>query len=79
MTDDSMLLNSLYLQLHLLEALDTVNNLLHQIKEIEANSQMPAIEKLSEIKKIRAELNKVGTEIDNIKKEIKLLSTNLLN
>ena len=79
MTDDSMLLNSLYLQLHLLEALDTVNNLLRQIKEIEANSQMPAIEKLSEIKKIRAELNKVGTEIDNIKKEIKLLSTNLLN
>ena len=79
MTDDSMLLNSLYLQLHLLEALDTVNNLLRQIKEIEANVQMPAIEKLSEIKKIRGELNKVGTEIDNIKKEIKLLSTNLLN
>lgn len=79
MTDVNILINNLDLQAHLLEALDIVKDLLRQIKEIEANTQMPAIEKLSEIKKIRAELNKVGTEIDNIKKEIKLLSTHLLN
>lgn len=79
MTDVNNPLNNLHLQAHLSEALNIVKDLLRQIKELEANAQMPAIEKLSEIKKIRAELNKVGTEIDNIKKEIKLLSTHLLN
>jgi hypothetical protein len=79
MTDIDILLSSLQHQMHLLEALDTVKGLLSQIKEIEANTQMPAIEKLSEIKKIRAELNKVSTEIDTIKNSIKLLSIHLLN
>jgi hypothetical protein len=79
MTDMDILLSSLQHQMHLLEALDTVKGLLSQIKEIESNTQMPAIEKLSEIKKIRGELNKVSMEIDSIKKEIKLLSSHLLN
>jgi hypothetical protein len=65
--------------MHLLEALDTVKGLLSQIKEIESNTQMPVIEKLSEIKKIRVELNKVAVEIDNIKNSIKLLSNYSIN
>lgn len=79
MTDMDILLSSLQHQMHLLEALDTVKGLLSQIKEIESNTQMPVIEKLSEIKKIRVELNKVAVEIDNIKNSIKLLSNYSIN
>jgi hypothetical protein len=60
-------------------AIGTVKNLMHKIKEIEANDQMPAIQKLSEIKKIRAELDKVGMEIDSVKKEINLLNAYRVN
>jgi hypothetical protein len=79
MTDMDILLSSLQHQMHLLEALDTVKGLLSQIKEIESNTQMPAIEKLSEIKKIRVELNKVSMEIDSIKNSIKLLKAYRVN
>lgn len=60
-------------------AIGTVKNLMHKIKEIEADNQMPAIQKLSEIKKIRTELDKVGTEIDSVKKEIMILNAYRVN
>lgn len=60
-------------------AMSTIKNLMEQIKEIENNLQMPAIQKLSEIKKIRSELDKVGIEIDSMKKEIKILNTYRVN
>lgn len=56
-----------------------VKELVTQIKKIENDLQMPPKEKLSQIKIIRAELNKVGTEIDKVKKEIKLLSSYSVN
>jgi hypothetical protein len=60
-------------------AIGTVKNLMVQIKEIEDDLQMSAIQKLSEIKKIRAELDKVGIEIDSMKTSIKLLNTYRVN
>lgn len=40
---------------------------------------MPSNEKLTEIKKIKEEITKVGTEIDSIKQEITLLSAYNIN
>jgi type I restriction-modification system DNA methylase subunit len=57
----------------------TVRNLLSKIAALEANAQVPVEEKLSEIKKIKDEITKVGTEIDSIKKEITLLNSYNLN
>jgi hypothetical protein len=54
-------------------------SLIGKIKEIEEDSQTPTIEKISQIKKIREEMSKVGTEIDSIKKEITLLNKYKLN
>lgn len=79
MTNPNAAISNVHLHAHLVKAINTVKELLRQIKELEANAQMPAIEKLSEIKKIREELNKVGMEIDNIRKEIKLLSEYSIN
>lgn len=67
------------LSVRLTIAISTVKKLVVQIGEIENDLQMPAIQKLSEIKKIREELDKVGTEIDNVKKSIKLLNTHRVN
>jgi hypothetical protein len=53
--------------------------LLRHLNDVEANPQMPEIEKLSEIKKIKEELDKIGTEIDIIKNEITLLKTRHIN
>ncbi len=52
----------------------TVKNLLAKIYALEADTQTPAEEKIPEIKKIKDEITKVGTEIDSIKKEITLLN-----
>jgi type I restriction-modification system DNA methylase subunit len=57
----------------------TVRNLLSKIAALEASAQVPVEEKLSEIKKIKDEITKVGTEIDSIKKEITLLNSYNLN
>ena len=67
------------LQARLLVATHTVRALLDQIKEIEGNVQASDNEKLSQIKKIRDEIAKVGTEIDSIKKEFMLLNSYSLN
>jgi len=57
----------------------TVKNLLTKIYALEADTQAPLEEKLSEIKKIKDEITKVGTEIDSIKKEITLLNDHRVN
>lgn len=67
------------LNARLVVAKHTVQNLLQQIKEIEGNTQTDVNEKLSQIKMIRDEITKVGTEIDNIKKEITLLNAYSVN
>jgi hypothetical protein len=71
--------SQLYLELKLVEAAGTVRKLLEEIYEIEADTQMPDITKLSRIQKIRAELTKVNVEIDNVKKEITLLNSYRVN
>jgi uncharacterized protein Yka (UPF0111/DUF47 family) len=63
----------------LLIASHEVKSLIYQIKEIEADTRSALNEKLSKIKKIREEISKVGTEIDNLKREITLLNTYNVN
>jgi hypothetical protein len=60
-------------------AIGTVKMLMQKIREIEADAQTPAIQKLFEIKKIKEELSKVGEEIDSIKREITLLNEYRVN
>lgn len=57
----------------------TLKNLISQIKEIEGDAQADVNVKLSQIKKIKEEITKVGMEIDSIKKEIKLLNSYSVN
>lgn len=57
----------------------TIKSLMRQIKEIEDDAQVPAIEKLSKIKIIHGELSKVGMEIDIVKKSLTLLATYNIN
>lgn len=63
----------------LLIATHTVRNLISKIKEIEADTKTPPNEKTFEIKKIREEIAKVGTEIDSTKQEITLLNAYNIN
>lgn len=56
-----------------------VRGLLDKIRTLEADTQVPPEEKFSEIKKIKEEMTKVGTEIDSIKKEITLLKSYSVN
>jgi len=57
----------------------TLKNLLGRINSLEADPTLTVADKHEKIKIIRTELTKVGTEIDNIKKEIKLLSDYRMN
>jgi len=57
----------------------TVRELLDKLRTLEAATEVSLEDKLSQIKKIREEMNKVGTEIDSIKKEITLLKTYSVN
>jgi hypothetical protein len=59
----------------MLVATHTIKNLLDQIKKIEENINEPDIKRLSQIRKIKDEITKVGTEVDNIKKSITILNT----
>lgn len=63
----------------MLIAIQTINDLLTQIKKIENDAQMSIIEKLSKIKNIREEISKVAKQIDNIKKEIILSNNHRIN
>lgn len=60
-------------------AYQTIKELMRQLQQIEVNTQIPANQRLEEIKKIKAELDKVGEEIDSIKREIKLLDQYRVN
>ena len=59
----------------LIEYMHTIRDLLSKLDDIETDSSVPIKEKLLVIKNIRDEINKVGVEVDEIKREIKLLST----
>lgn len=67
------------LEIRLVTAKETARSLLFRIQEIEKTNNAQLIEKISEIKMIREEISKVGTEIDSIKKEITLLNNHHLN
>jgi len=60
-------------------AYQSIKELMAELKRIEMDTKTPAIERLSQIKKIREELNKVGDEIDSIKREITLLNAYRVN
>lgn len=57
----------------------TVKKLLISIVELEKDAEAPLETKIAEIKKIKDEITKVGTEIDSIKKEITLLNAYNVN
>ena len=57
----------------------TVKTLLSKIAALELDTKLPVEEKFSQIKKIKEEITKVGTEIDSIKNEIILLNSYNLN
>ena len=57
----------------------TVKKLLMRIAEIEGDTETSLDDRLSQIKKIKDEITKVGTEIDSIKKEITLLNAYNVN
>lgn len=66
--------------------LDKLSSYRHQLKKclqkiniIETRNDISINEKMGEIKIIREELNKVGTEIDNVKREIMLLDRHNIN
>jgi hypothetical protein len=63
----------------MLIAVNNVKNLVEEINKIEANTQIPIMERLSIIKKIREEMTKVSGEIDNIKREFTLLTAHNIN
>lgn len=69
----------LALEIRLVTAKETARSLLFRIQEIEKSDNATIIEKISEIKMIKEEISKVGTEIDSIKKEITLLNNYHLN
>jgi len=52
---------------------------LSQIDKIEKDIQIPVAERYAKIKMIKDEINKVGTEIDTVKKELILLNTKNIN
>jgi hypothetical protein len=56
-----------------------VKKLLMRIAEVENDTETPLEDKVSQIKKIKDEITKVGTEIDSIKKEITLLNAYNVN
>lgn len=63
----------------MLIAVHTAKNLIEEINKIEGDTQIPITERLSKIKKIREEMTKVSTEIDNIKREFTLLTAHNVN
>ena len=56
-----------------------VKNLLNQIDDVENDFKSSISDRLVKIKKIKEELSKVGMEIDNIKREIRLLTAYNIN
>lgn len=54
-----------------------LKDLLTQIQMVEKDIDGDLEERLSKIKKIKEEITKVGTEIDNAKKELTLVDYNI--
>lgn len=67
------------LQTQLMLAKANIKDLLRQIDGVEKDLDSSMSEKLAKIKKIKEEITKVGTEIDNIKREFTLLTTYNIN
>lgn len=76
MNDDA---RKIQLSAKMLVCSHTVKDLLAQIHAIEDDTETPPELKLEQIKKIRDEMTKVGTEIDSLKKEITLLNSYNVN
>jgi hypothetical protein len=73
-----MMHNSLW-ETKMLIAVQTIKDLLAEISKIENDTQTPTIEKISKTKNIRQEISKVSLQIDNIKREITILTTHNIN
>lgn len=67
------------LQTRLMEASITIHSLLNKIEEIEKDQITSVADKRVKIKKIKEEITKVGMEIDNIKREYRLLNAYRVN
>ncbi len=67
------------LYIRLLWASNKVQDLLKRIDDIEKDQKTSTPEKREQIKKIKEEITKVGTEIDNVKREFKLLNAYRVN
>lgn len=63
----------------MLKARGCLQSLLERINQIENDLITPVAGKRAEIKKIQDEITKVGEEIDNIKREFKLLNAYRVN
>jgi hypothetical protein len=74
-----MLARKATLQAKLLICKEAVQDLLRQIDVIEADTQASNEIKLTQTKKIREEMNKIGEEVDMIRKSIMLLDTYSVN
>ncbi len=57
----------------------TARNLLERISALEVDAELTSEEKFTQIKIIREEISKVGTEIDSIKRELTLLNAYTVN
>ena len=67
------------LETKLVIAKQTILALLKQLRGIESDTKTPAETKLLQIKKIKEELETIGTEVDNIKNEITLITDYRVN
>ena len=68
-----------WLKSRLEECSKILKEYLSQLDAIEKDINTPESQRITQIKKIRDEITKVGTEIDSIKKEIMLLKDYSIN
>lgn len=68
-----------HLRVNLAVCKETIKDYLVRLDAIEKDNQTSAEERLLQIKKIREEINKVGEEIDFLKKEIMLINDYSVN
>lgn len=74
-----MLARKATLSARLLICKQNVQDLLRQIDAIEVDTQTSNEAKLAQTQKIREEMNRIGEEVDTIKKSIILLDTYKVN
>jgi hypothetical protein len=61
------------LETRLLVSTQTLKDLVEELNQFAADKKVLPNQRVEEIKKIRQKIDKVGTEIDTINKEVKLL------